>query len=81
MPPIEMKSLVREIVERSTVAQRGQRFGDILKRGYHRAPILRVSLLESGFGGLLPMIQSETIESGLRDVVGQQSGGKTNSPS
>jgi hypothetical protein len=72
MPPIEMKSLVREIVERSTVAQRAQRIGDILKRGYHRSPILRVSLLESGFGGLLPMIQSETIESGLRDVVGQR---------
>jgi hypothetical protein len=62
MPPIEMKSLVREIVERSTVAQRAQRIGDILKRGYHRAPILRGSLLESGFGGLLPMIQSENIE-------------------
>ena len=35
---------------------------------------MRVGLLESGFGGLLPMIQSEIIESGLRDVVGQSRG-------
>jgi hypothetical protein len=54
--------------------QRAQRIGDILKRGNHRARILRVSLHESGFGGLLPMIQSEIIESGLRDVVGQSRG-------
>jgi hypothetical protein len=52
--------------------QRAQRIGDILKRGNRRAPTLRVSLHESGFGGFLPMIQSEIIESGLRDVVGQR---------
>jgi hypothetical protein len=42
-----------------------------LERGDNRAAV-RVGLLESGFGGLLPMIQSETIERGLRDVVGQR---------
>lgn len=33
---------------------------------------MRVGLLKSGFGGFLPMIQSEIIESGLREVVGQR---------
>jgi len=52
--------------------QGAQRIGDILKCGNHFAPILRVILLESGFGGLLLMKQSETIENSLRDIGGQR---------
>src|ERR1700737_815006 len=62
---IEPRRIDWELVARWSVSATFWNAGD------NRAAV-RVGLLESGFGGLLPMIQSEISESGLRDVVGQR---------